>query len=78
MKYFEKYPRRFEQWHVKDMDKSDKNRNADVGTGAIDFTKIFAVAKKSGMNHFYIVQETYPGSSMDSVKASIKNLLNII
>jgi sugar phosphate isomerase/epimerase len=78
MKYFEKYPRRFEQWHVKDMDKSDKNRNADVGTGAIDFTKIFAVAKKSGMKHFYIEQETYPGSSMDSVKASIKNLLNII
>ena len=78
LQYFEKYPKRFEQWHVKDMDKSDKNRNADVGTGAIDFTKIFASAKKSGMKHFYIEQETYPGSSSDSVKASIKNLLNII
>ena len=78
IQYFEKHPGRFEQWHVKDMDKSDKNRNADVGTGAIDFVKIFANAKKSGMKHFYIEQETYPGTSTDSIKASIKNLLGII
>jgi sugar phosphate isomerase/epimerase len=78
IQYFEKYPGRFEQWHVKDMDKSDRNRNADVGTGAIDFTKIFAASKKSGMKHFYIEQETYPGSSSDSVKASIKNFLGLI
>jgi sugar phosphate isomerase/epimerase len=76
--YFEKYPGRFEQWHVKDMDKADKGRNADVGTGAIDFKKIFASAKKSGMKHFYIEQETYPGASIDSIKNSIKNLQGII
>jgi len=74
----EKNPGRFEQWHVKDMNKDDRNKNADVGTGTIDFKKIFAVAKKSGMKHFYIEQESYPGSSSDSVKASIKNLLEII
>ena len=78
IQYFEKYPGRFEQWHVKDMDKSDRNRNADVGTGVIDFKKIFAAAKKSGMKHFYIEQETYPRSSSDSIRASIKNLLGII
>jgi sugar phosphate isomerase/epimerase len=43
--YFKKYPGRFEQWHVKDMDKSDRNRNADVGTGSIDFKAIFNSAK---------------------------------
>jgi sugar phosphate isomerase/epimerase len=78
IQYFEKYPGRFEQWHVKDMDKADKDRNADVGTGTIDFKTIFANAKKSGMKHFYIEQETYPGSSTDSIKASIKNLLGIV
>lgn len=77
IQYFQKYPGRFEQWHVKDMDKSDKNRNADVGTGAIDFKKIFAASKTSGMKHFYIEQETYPGSSTDSIKASIKNFLGL-
>lgn len=78
LKYFEKYPGRFEQWHVKDMDKADRNRNADVGTGTIDFKTIFANAKKSGMKHFYIEQETYPGTSTDSIKASITNLLGIV
>jgi sugar phosphate isomerase/epimerase len=76
--YFNKFPGRFEQWHVKDMDKTDKNRNADVGTGAIDYKTIFANAKKSGMKHFYIEQETYPSSSTESIKNSIKNLLAIV
>lgn len=76
--YFNKYPGRFHQWHVKDMDKSDKSRNADVGTGSIDFKTIFANAKKSGMKHFYIEQETYPNNPTESVKNSIKNLLGIV
>jgi sugar phosphate isomerase/epimerase len=37
LKYFAQNPGRFEQWHIKDMDKSDKNKNANVGTGSIDF-----------------------------------------
>lgn len=74
IQYFEKYPGRFEQWHVKDMDKNNKDRNADVGTGAIDYKPIFAKAKKSGMKHWYIEQESYPGEPMDSVAASAKFL----
>jgi sugar phosphate isomerase/epimerase len=75
---FEKHPGRFEQWHVKDMDKSNKDRNADVGTGSIDFKAIFAKAKLSGMKHFYVEQESYPGAPIDSVGASIKNLKAIL
>jgi sugar phosphate isomerase/epimerase len=75
---FQKYPGRFEQWHVKDMDKNDRSKNADIGTGSIDYKKIFAQAKLSGMKHFYIEQETYPVSSTESVKASIKGLLKIV
>ena len=78
LKYFSQYPGRFEQWHVKDMDKSDKEKNADVGTGAIDFKAIFAQAKLSGMKHFYIEQETYPVSPSESVKNSIKGLLKVV
>lgn len=77
IQYFENHPGRFEQWHVKDMDKSDNNRNADIGTGTIDFKSIFAKADQSGMQHFYIEQETYPGLPIDSVKNSIDNLKNI-
>jgi len=77
IKLFEKYPGRFEQWHVKDMDKNDKNRNAIVGSGSIDFKAIFAKAKLSGMKHWYIEQETYPGAPIDSIEgcaAYIKTL----
>jgi sugar phosphate isomerase/epimerase len=77
IKYFTQYPGRFEQWHVKDMDKNDKNRNADVGTGAIDYKPIFAKAKLSGMKHWYVEQETYPGNPLDSAAASAKYLKSL-
>jgi sugar phosphate isomerase/epimerase len=78
IQYFNNYPGRFEQWHVKDMDKADKGRNADVGTGAIDFKPLFAQAKKAGLKHFYIEQETYPADSVTSTKNSIDNLKKIL
>jgi len=77
-KYFNAYPGRFEQWHVKDMSKTNKNENADVGTGAIDFKAIFAKAGQSGMKHFYVEQESYPVSPAESVKNSLINLNKIV
>ena len=76
IKYFTQYPGRFEQWHVKDMDKNDRNKNADIGTGSIDYKPIFAKAKLSGMKHWYVEQETYPGAPIDSAAASAKFLKN--
>jgi len=76
--YFSAYPGRFHQWHVKDMSKTNRNHNADVGTGSIDFKKIFEQAEKSGMKHFYIEQETYPLNPEASVKQSIINLSKIL
>jgi len=78
VKYFEKYPGRFEQWHVKDMDKNDRMKNADVGTGSIDYKTLFAKAKQSGMKHFYVEQETYNGAPIDAAEACIKYLKTIV
>jgi len=74
IEYFKKHPGRFEQWHVKDMDKSDRNKNADIGSGSIDYKPIFAQAKLSGMKHWYVEQETYPGQPIDSAAASAEFL----
>lgn len=74
---FDKYPGRFEQWHVKDMDKADPSKNADIGTGSIDFKKLFTLAEKSGMKHWYVEQETYPADPMTSAKNSIAYLKTI-
>ena len=78
IQYFEKYPGRFEQWHIKDMDKGNQDRNADLGTGSIDYKPIFAKAKKSGMKHWYVEQESYPGDPMDSVAASARFLKTLL
>jgi len=78
LKYFEKHPGRFEAWHIKDMSKEDRKRNADVGTGAIDFKPILAQAKQSGCKYFFVEQETYPGASIDSIEASAKYLKTIL
>jgi sugar phosphate isomerase/epimerase len=74
LEYFAKYPGRFEQWHVKDMDKIDPKKQVDVGTGRIDFKSIFAKSKQAGLKHFYVEQEEYPVSSMESVEKSIRNV----
>lgn len=78
VKYFESYPGRFEQWHVKDMDKNDRNRNANVGSGSIDYKALFTKAKLSGLKHFYVEQESYPGEPIDSVEACAKYLKTIL
>jgi len=78
LKYFAQHPGRFEQWHVKDMDKADRNRNSDVGSGSIDYKAIFAQAKVSGMKRWYVEQESYPGEPIDSVAASAKFMKTIL
>jgi len=77
-KYFEKFPGRFQLWHVKDMDKSDAERNADIGTGTIDFKSLLVKAKQSGMKNFFVEQETYPVNPMQSAENSIKYLKTIL
>jgi sugar phosphate isomerase/epimerase len=76
--YFTKYPGRFEQWHVKDMDKADKTKNEVIGAGSIDFKSLFAHAKESGLKRFYVEQETYKGAPIDTIKPSASYLKSIL
>lgn len=71
LKLFKDNPGRFKMWHVKDMDKSKREWNAEIGKGSIDFKTIFAEAKTSGMEHFFVEQETnYLPNPIESVKIS--------
>lgn len=78
LKYFEKYPGRFEQWHIKDMDKTDPSHNTEVGAGSIDFKAIFAKAKQSGLKHFYVEQEYFTMPTTESARICIENLKKIL
>jgi sugar phosphate isomerase/epimerase len=57
---FKKNPGRIKMWHVKDMDKNDPKTQTAVGSGIIDFKSIFAEARLSGMEYFYVEQENLP------------------
>lgn len=74
--YFNKYPGRFKMWHVKDMD--DQGRFAPVGNGKIDFSKILAQKKKSGMKYYMVEQDkTFDMKPLEAIKISHKGLVKI-
>ncbi len=73
---FKAYPKRFTMWHVKDMDKNNKNLNTEIGQGTINFKAIFAEAKLSGVKHYFVEHETnYKPNEIGSVKTSF-NFVN--
>ena len=56
---FKLHPGRYPLWHVKDLDKNTMNPT-EVGSGIIDFKRIFDNAKESGMKYFFVEQDQAP------------------
>jgi sugar phosphate isomerase/epimerase len=73
---FKQNPGRFPLWHVKDFDKEFKTI-LPVGQGTIDYKRIFAAAKSSGMKHFFI-EHDMPADAFASIAASIKYVNEVI
>jgi sugar phosphate isomerase/epimerase len=73
--YFKKYPGRFELCHVKDMGPNLEERRdfACVGSGIMDFPKIFAHSKTAGIKH-YIVEHDEPEHHMECARTSYNHL----
>ena len=72
--FFSKYPGRFAMWHIKDMDNTPQKNFTEVGSGVINFKKIFTYAKQSGMKYFFVEQDLCPGAPLDSTAKSIAYL----
>jgi sugar phosphate isomerase/epimerase len=74
--YFKRYPGRFKIWHVKDMD--DQGRFAPVGKGHIDFKRILANKKLSGMQYYYVEQDQcFNETPLEAIVISHKGLTDI-
>jgi sugar phosphate isomerase/epimerase len=77
--YFDRYPGRFPLVHVKDWKGKGgeiddaKTRMADVGSGEIDWKRIFAQSGKAGIQH-YFVEHDEPKSPFDSIRTSYEYL----
>lgn len=68
---FERDPGRFVMWHVKDMDKNSGSFT-EVGTGVIDFKRIFAKQERSGLQHIFVEQDIVAGDLLKSIEQSFK------
>jgi len=67
--YFNRFPGRFELWHVKD--------ETEVGaSGKMDFENIFNNAEISGMQYVIVEVEAYNYTPIESVRVSLEYLLN--
>ena len=81
VKYFESYPGRFPLVHVKDLKSlphitsggpqnfGDTADLTEVGSGMIDWKKIFAHSDRAGIK-YYIVEHDHPQSPFESIKTS--------
>jgi sugar phosphate isomerase/epimerase len=56
------------------MDGSARKFFADLGTGTIDFARIFRKAKQAGIRHYYYEQDETPGDPLASAEASYRYL----
>ncbi len=70
--YFERWPGRFPMLHVKDMDST--GGFTEVGSGVIDFARIFAQAETAGIEHHFVEQDVIQGDPFDSVAKSFRQL----
>ncbi len=74
---FKKHPGRFPMWHVKDMEKTTERAFAEVGTGSINFQKIFDAAKTAGLQHYFVEQDVCKRPPLESIQTSFQNLKKI-
>jgi sugar phosphate isomerase/epimerase len=75
--YFNKYPGRFPLWHLKDVDVKLKH-STEFGKGDVNIKALFDSAKKAGMKHFFIEQEEYTGTAMESAEYDYNYVSKII
>jgi len=73
---FKAHPGRFPLWHVKDLDQK-REGPVPVGTGVVDFKRIFANAATAGMKHFF-VEHDMPKDAFASIQTSYNNLTKIL
>ncbi|MDO6821072.1 sugar phosphate isomerase/epimerase [Zobellia sp. 1_MG-2023] len=71
--YFKKYPKRFQLWHLKDMNMHEKV-STEFGKGSLDIATMMKHKSNSGVEHIFIEQEEYASTPMKSMKHNMNFL----
>lgn len=79
VKLLEKYPTRWKLMHLKDLKqgvatgslsgKTDVENDVTLGTGQVNYPAVIAAAKKIGIQHYFIEDES--STSLDQIPASV-------
>lgn len=69
--YFKNYKGRFPLWHLKDMKGSN---STEFGNGTLDVVGMLKASQASGMKYFFIEQEEYAASPLESMKINMAYL----
>jgi sugar phosphate isomerase/epimerase len=78
VEYFDRYPGRFPLWHIKDLkrgfppttDRVTGNPFGEIGTGIIDWKRIFQAAPKAGVKYYYVEQDQTDRTPLESARMS--------
>lgn len=73
LEYFKNYEGRFPLWHLKDMDTKAKH-STEFGKGSLPIVKILEHRKQSGMKYFFVEQEEYTSTPLESMKENMRYL----
>ncbi len=71
--YFNKYKGRFPLWHLKDMD-TKKKHSTEFGKGGLDIARMLQHQNDSGLKYFFIEQEEYAKTPLESIKYNMDYL----
>ncbi len=71
--YFQKYPGRFPLWHLKDMNVAQKH-SVEFGKGSLDIKAMLQHSKQAGLKYFFIEQEEYANTPVESMKENVDYL----
>jgi sugar phosphate isomerase/epimerase len=74
--YFNKYPGRFPLWHLKDMN-VQKQHSTEFGKGGVNIKQMMQNAQKSGMKYFFVEQEEYAKSALESIQYDYDYLMKL-
>lgn len=75
--YFKNHPGRFELWHAKDMSDSPERESTEVGSGIIDFQKLFELSSIAGLKHCIVEQESFKMDPIESITQSYNYLKSL-
>ena len=77
--WFVKQPGRFVSWHIKDMDKNNRDLHTTVGDGTIDFSSILSDAKLAGVKHIFVEQgNNYVPDDISCVQRSAQYVKKVL